>query len=139
MSLRWKRVYPDAKPLLPPATPGSAGYDLYSYCEDATIEPNDMWTFNTGIAVAIPKGHYGRVAPRSSMSLRGLIVSAGVLDSDYRGEIKVIVTCVQPMTIKKGEKIAQLILEKCSVLPTEEVEELDSTERGEKGFGSTGH
>lgn len=126
-----------------PPTRGSekaAGYDIRS-AENITINGGDWHAVSTEMAVAIPEGHYGRVAPRSGLAYRkGIDVLAGVCDSDFRGEIKVILINhgKEGFKIKKGDRIAQLILEKISSLPLEIVEELDDTKRGEGGFGSTG-
>lgn len=122
------------------ATPLSAGLDLAS-CENTSIFPHGKALISTGIAVAIPKGHYGRIAPRSGFSYRKHTdIGAGVIDGDYRGEIKVLVFnhSADTIEIKKGDKIAQLILEKFSPLEPCLVESLDETLRGSNGFGSTG-
>ena len=122
------------------ATPGSAGYDLSSV-EEVTLKAGSLGnTISTGIAVVAPTGTYIRIAPRSSISKRGIEVGAGVIDEDYRGEIKVVLhnhseTDVQ---IDKNARIAQMI---CEAIQTPEVvivDFLDLTERGEGGFGSTG-
>ena len=90
----------------------------------------------------IPYGYYGRIAPRSGYSVKtGLMVNAGVIDSDYRGEVKILFqnTTNHPMDVQKGERVAQLILEKILLADIEEIDDLDQTERGEKGFGSSGY
>ncbi len=98
----------------------------------------------TGVYVKIPKGHYGRVAPRSGLAFKyGIDVLAGVIDSDYRGEIKVILlnTSDVEYEVEDGERIAQLIIEKIAIpdlFVVGHIDDLGSTERGEKGFGSTG-
>lgn len=125
-------------------TSGSAGYDLYA-SED--VELYSFGIVPTGVSVAIPEGYYGRIAPRSGLAAKhGVDVLGGVIDSDYRGEIKVILDYHHarpfplPFSIPKGTRIAQLIIEAC--YPAEFVEfndlDLPSTVRGEKGFGSTG-
>lgn len=117
-----------------------AGYDIYS-AEDCEIEPGKRHAVSTQMAVAVPHNHYGRVAPRSGLAFKhGIDVLAGVCDSGYRGEIKVILINFGDTTfrVEKGMRIAQLVLEKISILPVVEVEELDETDRGEKGFGSSG-
>lgn len=120
----------------------AAGYDLYAYIPDkAPVFLNNRLLVRTGCYVAIPEGHYGRIAPRSSLAYKnGIDVLAGVIDQDYRGEIKVILSKNNDsvFSIQHGDRIAQLILEKCSTPPVEVVESLDVTERGEGGFGSTG-
>jgi dUTP pyrophosphatase len=119
---------------------GAAGYDL-SACEDATIPPSSRALVDTGLAIAVPEGTYGRVAPRSGMAVRGVAVGAGVIDADYRGSLKVLLFNHSPaetLVVQKGDRIAQLVLE---VILTPEVEvtsELPAAERGIAGFGSTG-
>ena len=120
-------------------SPGAAGYDLYAL-EDTVLPVMKTTKVRTGIAVSIPEHCYGRIAPRSSLGAKGIIVHAGVVDSDYRGEIIVLLQSTeQEYCIKKGERIAQLILEKYeheSMLFRATV--LDITDRGDGGFGSTG-
>lgn len=122
-------------------TSNSAGYDL-KCCESGNIEPNCRKSISTGIRLEIPKNYYGRVAPRSGLALRnGINVLAGVIDSDYRGEIFVILhnTDDKPFLYERGDKIAQIIFEKCYDFEFKYVEKFDKiTERGEMGFGSTG-
>lgn len=117
----------------------AAGYDLYSY-ESETITPNKIKLIDTGISIRVPEGTYGRIAPRSSVSKKGILINAGVIDRDYRGPVKVMVHNLSnnDYVINKNDRIAQLILEKIETPPVELVEELDDTERGDGGFGSTG-
>ncbi len=117
----------------------AAGYDLYSY-ESETVVPKQIKLIDTGISIRVPEGTYGRIAPRSSVSKRGILINAGVIDRDYRGPVKVMVHNISNNSyiIKKNDRIAQLILEKIKTPPVELVEELDDTIRGEGGFGSTG-
>ena len=117
----------------------AAGYDLYSY-ENQTITPNKIKLIDTGISIRVPEGTYGRIAPRSSVSKKGILINAGVIDRDYRGPVKVMVHNLSnnDYVINKNDRIAQLILEQIKTPPVELVEELDDTERGEGGFGSTG-
>lgn len=138
--LRVKKLHPDA--VLP--TRGSllaAGLDLY--CLEETILPAHSTTLvRTGLAVAFCSDYYLRIAPRSGVSVRtGVMVNAGVIDSDYRGEIKIVFNNVFDQEVKfaKGEKVAQVILEQIGMLYVEEVAELEETDRGEEGFGSTGN
>lgn len=124
------------------ATDGSAGYDIAS-AEEVCLEPSTQHCFRTDIKVAVPPGHYGRLAPRSGLAMKNSIdVLAGVCDSDYRGGLCVLLINHDDKTlnVKVGTRIAQLILEKISTPPVEDVGEgeLDETTRGEKGFGSTG-
>ena len=138
-TLKVKLLCEDAK--LP--TRGSekaAGYDLYS-CENVTLPVMGIAKIKTGVSIAIFEHHYGRIAPRSSLGVKGIMVHAGVIDSDYRGEIIVVLQNLgkSEYVIHKQDKIAQLILEKISMPQIVQVSELDDTVRGEQGFGSTGH
>ena len=134
-----KKLHPDA--ITPTkGTPVAAGYDLYCI-EDFEIPARERAMISTGIAVHIPHGCYGRVAPRSSLALKfGIDVGAGVIDEDYRGELKVILFNHSNNNFvgKKGERIAQLIIEQICHCPITVVDDLNQTERGEGGFGSTG-
>ena len=118
----------------------AAGFDLVAD-EGGSIPSRRRVTISTGIAVAIPEGFYGRIAPRSGLAAKyGINVLAGVVDSDYRGEVKVILhnTGRTIYDFSQGDRIAQLIIEKCYSPEIEEVEDLDSTVRAAGGFGSTG-
>jgi dUTP pyrophosphatase len=119
----------------------AAGYDLYSCC-NALIYPQERLLIKTGIVLEIPEGYYGRIAPRSGIALKnGIDVMAGVIDSDYRGELGVILYNTDknnPFHVKIGDRIAQLIIEKYYNFDLEKVEDLNSTDRGSGGFGSTG-
>jgi dUTP pyrophosphatase len=137
--LRFKRLHPEAR--LP--TRGSAlaaGLDIYSV-ERVTLQPGARAAVRTGLAVAIPEGFYGRVAPRSGLAVRqGLDTMSGVIDSDYRGEILCVLINLgdAPIEIEPGARIAQLIIEKIALPEAVWAEDLDETERGAGGFGSTG-
>lgn len=141
MILSVKLLHEDA--VLPTrATVGSVGYDLYAL-KRVTIPAFTYAKANTGIAVAVPPGTYGRIAPRSGLAARyGIDVLAGVVDPDYTGEILVLLSNFSyggaSVTIEKGDRIAQLILERCETPPVVELAELPGTERGEGCFGSTG-
>ena len=120
----------------------AAGYDLMSTA-DLVIPAKGKGLVPTGISMAIPIGNYGRIAPRSGLAAKNFIdVGAGVIDADYRGEVKVLLFNFgeQEFQVKAGDRVAQLIIEKYTRTEIEEVTEgdLDSTERGEGGFGSTG-
>jgi dUTP pyrophosphatase len=118
----------------------AAGYDLAS-AEDATVPPQSWRLVDTGVAVAVPPGTYGRVAPRSGLSLRGTTVGAGVIDADYRGPVKVLLFNHHPtegLSVRRGDRIAQLVLEVIRTPEVAVVPDLDATERGAAGFGSTG-
>lgn len=141
MSLQVTRLTDNA--ILPiRSTPGAAGFDLHS-TEGYVVLPGHRVVVSTGIAVKLPIGCYGRIAPRSGLAVKhGLDVLAGVIDQDYTGELKVVLINTDlriPFYIKPGYRIAQLILE-CYV-PAEvcEVQSLpETTTRGDAGFGSTG-
>ena len=118
----------------------SAGLDLHTI-EDLSIGANDRVLARTGLAVAIPEGHYGRVAPRSGLAVKqGLDVLAGVIDADYRGEVLCALynTGREPITLVAGSKICQLIIEKIITPTPEWADALSDTARGAGGFGSTG-
>ena len=138
------------KKLHPPAvlpTYGSAeavGADLYACLEEpVTIQPGEVYWVSTGIALEVPKGCAGLVYARSSMGAkRGLAPAnkVGVVDPDYRGEIKVVLLnhSNQPQTLQPGERVAQFVITPVLTPDYEEVEELTDTNRGIGGFGSTG-
>lgn len=125
-------------------SPLSAGYDLYAY-ETYNLLPWSSCTAHTRIKVAFPPGVYGRIASRSGLACKNNIeVGAGVIDADYQGEIMVKLRNLsnEHFVIKKGDRIAQLILEKYTSVDIKKVSSLEQlfgkTSRGEKGFGSTG-
>jgi len=118
----------------------AAGYDLSSIV-DIVVPSLGRVAVSTGLAVKVPVGTYGRIAPRSGLSFRhGIDVLAGVIDADYSGQIVVILynTSGVDYEIKKGDRIAQFIIEKIEMLNVEVVDELPKTGRGVGGFGSTG-
>lgn len=120
----------------------AAGFDLYS-AESITLSPGKTTKVPTGIAVAIPKGNFGGIYARSGLATkRGLRPAncVGVIDSDYRGEVIVALhnDSDKDQAIEAGERIAQLIIQPYTVTTMEEVDDLDETERGSGGFGSTG-
>ena len=124
------------------ATGGAAGMDVVS-AEDVTIAPGARHAVATGLAVAIPPGYEIQVRPRSGLALKhGISVpnTPGTIDSDYRGEVKVILVNhgAEAFAIARGDRIAQLVLAPVTRAAWEEVEELDDTARGSGGFGSTG-
>ena len=121
------------------ATTGAIGYDLHS-TKTVTLQPGTHQTIPTGIAIELPEGSYGRIAPRSGMTVKhNLDIGAGVIDPDYRGEIKVVLinNHDQPYTVNKGGKIAQLIVEGAFTPEVIVVKELKPTIRNQNGFGST--
>ena len=139
MSLRIKKLTYDA--IIPTRGSGGAvGYDLYS-TDEVVIPPTHRALIGTGVAIVLPPGVYGRVAPRSGLTVKhGIQVGAGVVDPDYTGEVKVVLFNHgdKDFEVKRGERIAQLVLEKCDTPDVEEIGLLEETERGAGGFGSTG-
>jgi len=131
----------DDKALLPTrGSPHSAGLDLYSI-EPLRLEPKERALVRTGLAVAIPEGFYGRVAPRSGLATKlGLDTLAGVIDADYRGEIRCLLynTGDELVELPAQSKICQLIIEKVITPQPAWSDELSETARGAGGFGSTG-
>lgn len=122
------------------ATQGAAGYDLYSSA-NTTIRAGHYKAVSTGIAIRVPEGHYGRIAPRSGLAARnGIGINAGVIDQDYTGAVLVILVNngASDFEVKVGDRIAQLILERISTPGVLQVEALPTTARGTQGFGSTG-
>ena len=122
---------------------GDAGLDLAA-CERVTLEPGERAVVPTGIAVAIPEGYAGFVQPRSGLAARhgvGVVNSPGLVDSGYRGELKVVLLNTdarEPFTVEPGMRIAQLVLLPVPGVEPVEVEELpESAERGARGFGSS--
>lgn len=127
-----------------PASPGSAGFDLPAAVEgDVLLDPGERRLIPTGIALEIPPGWEGQVRPRSGLALRygiGVLNAPGTIDSDYRGEVGVILINLGTETfhIARGDRIAQLVFSKVEPVEWEEVEALAASPRGEGGFGSTG-
>jgi dUTP pyrophosphatase len=124
------------------ASEGAAGYDLFA-SEDTNVPSRGQMLIATGISINVPPGLYGRVAPRSGLAVKnGIHVGAGVIDIDYRGEVKVLLFnhSETEFKVRIGDRIAQLILERHETPPVVEVSSLSGamTERGEGGFGSTG-
>ncbi|WP_370191066.1 dUTP diphosphatase [Qipengyuania sp.] len=124
------------------ATEGAAGMDVLA-AEDVTLAPGQRHAVATGLALAIPQGYEIQVRPRSGLALKhGITVpnTPGTIDSDYRGELKVILINhgAEEFAIARGDRVAQLVLAPVTQAAWEEVEALDATERGAGGFGSTG-
>lgn len=138
--LRVKRLSENA--ILPVRGSGlAAGYDLAS-AEDIVVPARGKAIAKTDLAMAIPLGHYGRIAPRSGFSWKKHTdIGAGVIDADYRGNVGVVIFnhSDQDISVSQGDRVAQLIIEQISTPVVEDVEgDLDDTQRGEGGFGSTG-
>lgn len=142
MRLPVKRTDPGV-PLPSYAHEGDAGLDLCA-ASDVTLGPFERVLVPTGIAVAIPEGHAGFVQPRSGLAARAglsFVNTPGLIDSHYRGEIKLIAINLdpaEPITLKRGEKVAQLVIQPVVRAEIVEADELDETVRGDGGFGSTG-
>lgn len=120
--------------------PTDAGLDLYS-SEVALIKGGSWKAISSGISISIPDGFYARIAPRSGLAYKhGIDIFAGVVDSGYRGEIKAILynASEKDYLVNIGDKIAQLIIEKCYLWDIIAVNDLDNSERGGNGFGSSG-
>lgn len=135
------RLDPDL-PLPSYARPGDAGLDLHAR-EDAAVAPGARRLMPTGVAVAVPAGYVGLVHPRSGLALRHgltLVNTPGTIDSGYRGEVQVplINLGAAPVTVRRGDRIAQLLLQRVEHAVLEEVDALPDGVRGEGGFGSTG-
>ena len=137
--LHFKRLHPEAQ-LPTRGSAGAAGLDLYAV-ERVVIEPGGRAAVRTGVAVAIPRGFYGRVAPRSGLAVRhGIDTLAGVIDSDYRGEIlcALVNHGREPFHVEPGARVAQLLIESIATPEPAWAEDLEQTERGAGGFGSSG-
>ena len=133
-----KKLSPDAK-LPAKGNPLDAGIDIYTN-ETYTLSPGETHMFTTGFAAAIPDGHVALIWDRSGLGSKGVHRLAGVIDSSYRGEWKIVLTNLSPdpYAIKAGDKIVQCIVQKFEPLDITEVEDLEETDRGAKGFGSSG-
>ncbi|MBD3414313.1 MAG: dUTP diphosphatase [Candidatus Aminicenantes bacterium] len=138
MKLKVKKIHKEAK-IPSRGHKGDAGLDLFS-CEKCQLKPSESRAVSTGIQVAIPDGCAGLIWDKSGVSLKSVHRLAGVVDSGYRGEVKVVLVNLGEKTFKieKGMKIAQLLIQKVMELDPMEVDHLDPTLRGEGGFGSTG-
>ena len=140
MNIQIKKLSDQAK--IP--TQGSkyaAGYDLYA-AEEVLVNTMGRKLVKTNISISIPEGYYGRIAPRSGLAYKnGIDVLAGVIDSDYRGDIGVILFNSDhnvDFQVNVGDRIAQIIIEKCHSVNWDTVENLEASVRSEKGFGSSG-
>lgn len=126
------------------ATKESAGMDLSAALEEAfVLEPGDRALIPTGLSIALPAGYEAQVRPRSGLALKygvTILNSPGTIDADYRGEVKVLLANLgqEAFTIERGMRIAQMVVARHAVVNWSVAEELDETERGAGGFGSTG-
>lgn len=125
-------------------TPGSAGMDLYAHVSTETVlAPGQRALIPTGLRIELPQGYEAQVRPRSGLALKHGITtlnSPGTIDADYRGEVGVILINLgqEPFSIKKGERIAQMVIAPVTQITWQPVSALSDTERGEGGFGHTG-
>lgn len=140
MNIQIKKLSDKAK-IPSQASKSAAGYDLYA-AEEVLVNTMGRKLVKTNISISIPEGYYGRIAPRSGLAYKnGIDVLAGVIDSDYRGDIGVILLNTDhnlDFEVNVGDRIAQIIIEKCHSVNWETVETLDATVRSEGGFGSSG-
>ena len=133
----------DGVPLPAYQQEGDAGLDLCS-SEDVVVEPGERVVIGTGIAVAIPSGYVGFTTPRSGLAARhglSMVNAPGVIDSGYRGEIKVILVNLDPresIEVRRGDRVAQLVVVPVATVRIVETDELPGSQRGEGGLGSTG-
>jgi dUTP pyrophosphatase len=139
---RLKKNHPTSLPQY--MTEGSSGMDLFASLEEETlIHPGERKLIPTGISMAIPEGFEGQVRPRSGLAIQkgiGLVNGPGTIDSDYRGEVKVLLINFgnEPFSIRNGERIAQMVISRVFRSTLVEVENLPPTQRQGGGFGSTG-
>jgi dUTP pyrophosphatase len=131
-------------PLPAAASAGSSGCDLRAaLADEVVLRPGERLLVPTGLALEIPPGWEGQVRPRSGLALRhgiGMVNAPGTIDSDYRGEVGVLLINLgaEPFTLRRGDRIAQLVIARVESVEWEEAEALDGSDRGEGGFGSTG-
>ena len=146
-TLRIRRLHPETDadiPLPQYMTPQSSGMDLCAACRnDVTMAPGDIALVPTGLAIALPPDLEAQIRPRSGLAVRhgiGIINSPGTIDADYRGEIKVALINLgpEPVVIRRGDRIAQMVIQRVQRVRISEVEVLDETERNDGGFGHTG-
>lgn len=139
MEIKIKKIHKEAR--IPDyATKNDAGMDLYAV-DDKVVVSGEIWACPTGIAMMIPSGYVGLIWDKSGIALNGGVKTmGGVIDSGYRGEIRVIMKNLsdENYVINKGDKIAQILIQKVESFTVELVDELDESERGGGGFGSTG-
>ncbi|MGQ9646675.1 MAG: dUTP diphosphatase [Thermodesulfobacteriota bacterium] len=145
MRIYIKRLNKDASVSLPQyMTEGASGMDLFaSLTEEVTLAPGERKLIPTGISVAIPKGFEGQVRARSGLAIQkgiGIVNGPGTIDSDYRGEIGVLLINFgeEPFTIRHGDRIAQMVISPVYRVTLEEVDDLPPTGRQDGGFGHTG-
>jgi dUTP pyrophosphatase len=139
VKIKIKKLNPDA--IIPKYSHvGDAGMDLFSVEKDFILKPNHRVLVGTGLSIELPKGYVSLVWDKSGIALKGIKTMGGVIEHTYRGEYKIILVNLssENYEIKKGQKIAQLLIQKIETAEIEEVDELSETTRGDGGFGSTG-
>ena len=144
MRVRFQRLpsNPDL-PLPSRGTEHAAGYDIRSCEDEVTLQPGEIRLVGTGLVMELPEGVECQVRPRSGLALKHGITlpnSPGTIDPDYRGELRIIMqnTGPEPVTLQRGERVAQLVFARFEAPEVVEATELSDTQRGEGGFGSTG-
>ncbi len=141
LNIKFKKL--NSHSLIPEYMSNSAsGADIYA-CEEVVIEPGEIKLVSTGFSLAIPEGFEGQIRPRSGLALKhgiSVLNSPGTIDSDYRGEVKVILINLgkKAFTVKYGDRIAQLVITEVARASFQTVQDLDETQRSEGGFGHTG-
>lgn len=144
VKVRRVRSHPDPLPLPRYETELAAGLDLRADIEDERVlPPMERMAVPTGLALDLPPGFEGQVRPRSGLALRHgvtLLNAPGTVDADYRGEVQVILVNLsrEPFTLRRGDRVAQLVVAPVTAVELREVNALDATARGANGFGSTG-
>jgi dUTP pyrophosphatase len=144
VKVRRVRAHPEPLPLPRYETALAAGMDLRADIEgELTLGPLERAAVPTGLALGLPPGYEAQLRPRSGLALRHgltLLNSPGTVDADYRGEVRVVLVNLsrEPFTLRRGERIAQLVVAPVAPVEMREVEVLEETARGEAGFGSTG-
>jgi dUTP pyrophosphatase len=136
--IKIKKLIPEA--IIPSyAHEGDAGMDIHS-CEDFILGPNERHLFSTGISIELPAGYVSLIWDKSGVANKGIKTMGGVIEHTYRGEYKIILynTGKEPYEIKKGQKIAQILIQPIITAQVQEVSELSETKRGSGAFGSTG-
>jgi len=143
--VKFKRLDNNADLPLPSyQSDGSSGLDLCAaVSNNLTLQPGDIKLIPTGLSISLPEGYEAQIRSRSGLALRyglGLVNAPGTIDADYRGEIGIIAINwgKKPVTIKRGERIAQMVIHRVSRAIVKEVKELDTTQRGKGGFGHSG-
>ena len=140
MKIKIKKLYPDAQ-LPQTMRSGDAGIDFYSY-KDYELKPGQRVIVETGVIAVVPDGYWGNIRDRGGLAGKhGLHTLAGVMDSNYRGEVQVVIMNLsqEAYKIKKGDRIAQTIIAKHETVELDEVDELDQTNRGEGRLASSGY